>query len=160
MLAKVLLLLRSLHLADIVQQVIERPELFEEGGGEALADARHARDVVNRVAGQRQEVDDLVGPDAPFLLELGGVHEFILSQVEDPDLVADQLASILVGRDDENVISAFLGAPGEGRDHVVGLHAGLHDQTGTRNPSNSRRITGICGTRSTGISLRVALYSA
>ncbi len=33
-------------------------------------------------------------------------------------------------------------------------------QHGTRKPSNTRRITGICGTRSTGISLRFALYSA
>ncbi len=87
----------------------------------------YARDVVDGVAGQGQEVDDLVGADAPFLLKLNGVHEFVFAQVENPDVVADQLASVFVGGDDEHVASAFLGSPGKGRDDVVGLHAGLDD---------------------------------
>ena len=33
-------------------------------------------------------------------------------------------------------------------------------RTGTRKPSKTRRITGIWGTRSSGIAARLALYSA
>ena len=123
-LAKTLLFLGPLHLVDIGQKIVERAELLEKRGREALADPGHAGDVVDGVAGQRQEIDDLVGADAPFLLKLDGVHELVLAQVEDADLVADQLAGVLVGGDDEDVESAFLGSAGKGRDDVVGLHPG------------------------------------
>ena len=52
---------------------------------------------------KRQEIDDLVGADAPFFFELGGVDDLVLAQIQDADLVADQLAGVFVGRDDEDV---------------------------------------------------------
>ena len=92
----------------------------------AGADARDARDVVDRVAGQGQEVDDLVGPDAPVLLQGRGVHLLLVAEVEQPDMIADQLAGVLVGRDDEDVQPPLVAAAGQGGDHVVGLHLGHH----------------------------------
>ncbi len=74
-----------------------------------------------------QVIDDLVGADAPILLEARGVHHLVLADVVDADLVADQLAGVLVGGDDEDVQAALLAAAGEGGDHVVGLHERLHE---------------------------------
>ena len=96
-LAQALLLLGALDLVDIRQQVVERAELLEERGGEPFADPGDPGDVVDRVAGQRQEVDDLVGPDAPFLLEGRRVDDRVLAEVEDPDVVGEELAGVLVG---------------------------------------------------------------
>ena len=142
------------------EQVVERAEFLEERAGEARADAGHARDVVDGVAGQRQEVDDLVGADAPILsgarrrpspCSCGGCRS---------GLVADQLAGVLVGGDDEDVEPALLAAAGQGRDHVVGLHPGLHEDRHAKaleDPANHRESGGP-GRRASPCGF--ALYSA
>ena len=129
--AQALLLLRPLDPFDLVQEPVERAELLDQGRGVHLADQRDARDVVHGVAGQGEEVDDLVRADSPILLEGRGVHLLLRPQIEQADLIADQLARVLVGRDDEDVQPSLLGPTGQGRDHVVGLHP-LLDQD--RNP--------------------------
>ena len=120
-------------LLDVRQQVIERAELLEERRGESLADPGDAGDVVDRVPRQGQEVHDLVGADAPVLLEGRGVDDGVLAQVEDPDVVGEELAGVLVGRADDDVEPALLAAPGQGGDDVVGLHSRL-DQDGNLEP--------------------------
>ena len=81
----------------------------------------------------------------------------MLAEVEDPDVVVEELAGVLVGGADEDVEPALVAAAGEGGDDVVGLDPLRAIRTGTRNPSKTRRITGICGTRSSGIAARWAL---
>ena len=132
-LAQALLLLGPLDLLDVRQQVVERAELLEEGRRESRADAGDARDVVDGVAGEGEEVDDLVGADAPVLLERRRVDHRVLAQVEDPDVVGSELPRVLVGRADEDVEPALFAAPGQGGDDVVGLHSRL-DQDGDLEP--------------------------
>ena len=68
-------------------------------------DARHAGDVVHRVADERLEVDDLVRAHAPVRLDPGRVEQlaFGLAQVQDLDLLRDELAAVLVGGAEEDV---------------------------------------------------------
>ena len=56
-----------LDLAGARQQRLEVAVLVDELGRGLDADARHARHVVGRIAGQRLDVDDLVGRDAELL---------------------------------------------------------------------------------------------
>ena len=71
-----------------------------------LADAGHALDVVDRVAHERQHVDDLVGPHAELFEHAGGVvPRAFVARVVDGDAVADELEEILVARDDGDVES-------------------------------------------------------
>jgi len=62
---QVLLALGAGDLVDVREQVVEGRELLEQLGGGLEADAGDARDVVGGVAGQGQEVDDLVGAHPP-----------------------------------------------------------------------------------------------
>ena len=126
MLAEALLLLRPFHLFDVLQQAVEGPELFEERGREPLADPRHPGHVIDRVACQGQEVNDLVGANAPFLQQCRRVDHGILAQVENPHMIGEELPCVLVGRADGNVHPALLAAAGKGGDDVVGLHPRHH----------------------------------
>ena len=159
MLAEGLLLLGALYPAGVCEQVVERAELAEEGAGEALADTGHARDVIDGVAGQGQEIDDLVGADSPFLLEPRGVHDLVLAEVE------MRICSLINWRASLSAVTMKTSRPRSwprrARVAITSSASIMGSmKTGTRKPSNRRRMTGIWGTRSSGISLRVALYSA
>ncbi len=62
--------LRLLDLVRAGQQGLEVAELVDQLGRGLDADAGHARHVVDRVAGQRLDVDHLLGPDAELLHHL------------------------------------------------------------------------------------------
>ena len=69
-----------------------------------LADARHALDVVDAVAHERQHVDDLIGPHAELLDDAGRVEPgALVARVVDADAVADELEEVLVAGDDRDV---------------------------------------------------------
>ena len=127
--AQVLLLLGARDLADVGEQVVEGAELLQQFRRRLDPDAGDARHVVDRVAGQRQQVHHLFGGDPPVGLQPVDVEDFVLAQVEDADAVGQELPGVLVGGADEDVEVALGPAPGEGRDHVVGLEARL-DQDG------------------------------
>ena len=55
-------------LAGVRQQLFERAVLRDQIAGALLADARHAFDVVDRVAHQREDVDHLLRRHAELLL--------------------------------------------------------------------------------------------
>ena len=66
-------LLAALGLLDLAgarQQRVEVAVLVDQLGRRLDADARHARHVVDRIAGQRLHVDDLVGRHAELLHHL------------------------------------------------------------------------------------------
>ena len=86
-----------LDLGGVRQQVVERSVGGDQLARALLADAGHALDVVDRVAHQRQDVDDLLRRDAELLLHaLRVVPGAFVARVEDADAVADQLKEILV----------------------------------------------------------------
>src|SRR5206468_1407968 len=69
-----------------------------------VADARHAFDVVDGVAHQRQHIDHLVRRDAQLLFDRGGVvPRAFVARVEYPDAVVHQLKEVLVERDEDRV---------------------------------------------------------
>ena len=82
-----------------------------------------ARDVVDRIAYERQIVGDLLGRHAELLLDAGAIELRVVHRVDERDVAVDELSEILVtGRDDRR------GAGGrrlsrERADDVVGLDA-------------------------------------
>ena len=106
-------------------------------------DAGDAGDVVDAVAHERQDVDDLAGRDAEELAHAGLVQEDLPARVEDADARRDELQHVLVRRDDDDV-EARRGRPGRERsDHVVGLVAGHledGDPVGVENAADLREL--------------------
>ena len=62
--------LRLLDLARAGEQRVEIAEFADELGRGLDADARRSRDVVGRIAGERLDVDHLVGADAEIFDDL------------------------------------------------------------------------------------------
>ena len=93
------------------------------------ADARHARHVVDAVAGQRLHVDHLVRARrriSPTPRSRPMRLFFMVSSMRDAGL--DQLHQVLVGGDDRHLGAGLDRLPRIGRDEVVGLEAVLLDR--------------------------------
>ncbi len=118
-----------LDLAGAGKQRVEVAELFEKLRGGLLADARHARHVVDGIAHHRLQVDHLFGRHAPFLDDFGNADLTVLHRVVHRDCLADELHQILVGGDDGRVGARLAGLPRIGGDDVVGLET-LHLDAG------------------------------
>ena len=112
-----------LDLAGAVQQRLEVAVLVDELGRGLHADAGHARHVVGRIAGQRLDVDDLVGRDAELLHHRLGPELGLLDRVHQLDARPDELHQVLVGGHDGAGGAGLDGEAGVGRDQVVGLVA-------------------------------------
>jgi hypothetical protein len=98
--------------------------LLDELDGAFVADAGRAGDVVDGVAAEGHDVDDLLGWDAEDFDDFGGVEdEVVFLGVEDADVLGDELHHVLVAGDDEDFVALFGGLAGEGADDVVGLEA-------------------------------------
>ncbi len=119
--------LRLFDLAGPRQQRIEVAILLDQLGRSLDADARHARHVVNRVAGERLHVDDLVRRHTELLDHFVAAYRFVLHRVQHDDTRLDQLHQVLVGRDDGDVATTRDRVAGVGRDQIVGLEAILLD---------------------------------
>ena len=105
-------------------QVVERSVLADQLFRAFLADARHALDVVDGVAHQRHDVDDLVGPDAELFHDAGRVvPRAVVSGIEHADAVAHELEEVLVHRDDGDVEAIGDGRFDQRADHIVGFVA-------------------------------------
>ncbi len=122
---------------------LERAELAQQDGSLLLADASRARDAVGRVAAQRDEVDDLVGPHAVALDDAGRVDPGELgdaaSGLKDRDAVADELVGVAIRSGDEGGATAGLLGDGRRREEVVGLEARLPSRRRCR---STRRAPG------------------
>ena len=103
----------------------------DQAAGSLGADTEDTGDVVDRIAHQRENIADLFGRDAEFLLDLLDIDARILHRVEHVDpravLLADKLHKILVGRDDRDVPPLPLRFACVGGDHVVRLDIGFLD---------------------------------
>ena len=134
--------LAALGLLDLARPGEQRLEVavFENELRRSLqADAGRAGHIVGRVAGERLDIDNLVGahsleifddfldPDAPLL---PGARDPGLARgrIVHRHLRADELHQVLVGRDDQHVGARFARLAGVGRDQVVGLEAILLDR--------------------------------
>ncbi|MCY1284699.1 hypothetical protein D9M70_336140 [compost metagenome] len=119
------------QLGDLVEAGVEHVEAAADAGQQAqrgfLADPGDAGDVVDLVAHQRQVVDDQLGADAELGAHALDVVDAAGHGVDQGDVRADQLGHVLVAGGDHHVAALRGGLPGQGADHVVGLHA-LHAQ--------------------------------
>ena len=151
--------LAALRLLDQVaggQQAFEIA-IFENKLGAGLeADAGDARNIVDRIAGQRLDIDHLVRGNAEFLDDLGFADLAVLHGVEERDAVADELHQVLVRGHDPDLGAGGTGKAGIGGDEIVGLEALLLD-AGTANALTAWRMIPNWGTRSEGGSGRWAL---
>ena len=146
-------LLAALGLLDLAgarQQRIEIAVFVDQLGRRLDADARHARHVVGRIAGQRLHVDDLVGRHAELLDHLVAADRLGLHGVEHDDAGAHQLHQVLVGRDDGHV------AAGVDRMSWHRWRSGRRPRSrsssmqATLKAFTASRMSGNCGTSSSG----------
>ncbi len=101
-------------------------EFLHQLRGGFQTNSRHAGNVVDGVARQRQQVDDLIGANPPIRFEGGRIEHFLFAKVENADMIIQKLAGVFVGGANINVEVAFLGAAGERGDDVVGFKALKH----------------------------------
>ena len=125
--AEVLTPLRAGDVVGMRKEMVERVVGLEQLRGNLGADAGHPRHIVDRIAHERQKIDDLIGPDAPVSQQFLGAEVGIRSQIQQPHMVAEQLPRVFVGRGDDAVAARRDGAHGEGGQQVVGLEAGLFE---------------------------------
>ena len=102
-------------------------------------DAAHAGNIVGGIAGQRLDLDHLVGADAKPLHHFGAGDTFVLHGVEQFDFaVHHQLHQVLVGGDNRHPGAGLAPQPCISGDQVVGLIA-FHFDTG--DAESARRVT-------------------
>ena len=116
-------------LAGTLQQGFQVAEFADQLGRGLDADARHARNIVDAVAGQGLDVHNLLGADAEFLEHLLGADRAILHRVEHVDPVSHQLHQVLVRGHHRDPPAGLMRQPRIGRDDVVGLES-VHLDTG------------------------------
>jgi hypothetical protein len=105
-------------------EVLERAVLDDQLARALFADPRYAFDVVDRIAHQREHVDDLLGRHAEFLAHARRVvPRAFVARVEDADAVAHQLEEILVHGDDGDIKPCGRGLHRQRANHIVGLVA-------------------------------------
>ena len=112
------------HLGGMGEQLFERAVARDELARALLADAGHPLDVVDRVAHQREHVDDLRRQYPELLFHaLGVVPRAFVPGVVDRDAVVHQLKEVLVAGDDRHLEAGRHGLRRQRADHVVGLVA-------------------------------------
>ena len=87
-----------LNLFSARQQCVQIAIFINQLGRRLYANARHARHIVNAVAGQRLHINDFVRANTEFFHHTGGVDKLIFHRVDHVDLVAHKLHQILVRR--------------------------------------------------------------
>ena len=155
--AEVLLALGARDLVDVGQQVVEVAELLEQLGARLQADAGDARDVVRRrrrsAPGGRRPAPGAT-PQSAF--SAVGVEDLLLAEVEIRTWSSSSWRASLSAV--QMKTSSPRSSPRRARVAITSSASTPGCiRTGTRNPSKTRRMTGICGTRSSGIAARCAL---
>ncbi|MCY1350547.1 hypothetical protein D9M69_367830 [compost metagenome] len=116
------------HLAQAgIEHVEATADALQQAEGGLFADAGHAGYVVDLVPHQRQVVDDEFRTDTEFLLHAIHVQRATGHGVDQRNVPVDQLRHVLVAGGDHHRTTTRRALPGQGADHVVGLHA-LHAQ--------------------------------
>ena len=107
-----------------VQRAIQR-QPFHRGLRTHFVDAR---DVVHRVADQREVVDDLRGPDPEFLVHTLFIERFAGHGVHQPHHRIDELGDVLVASGNNGLHAQRFGLLRQRADDIVGFHAIDHQQ--------------------------------
>ena len=107
---------------------VEAAVLREPLGGCLRADLRHAGHVVDGVAGQREEVEHLVGAHAELGDDSGFVERLVAHRVDERDAGTHQLREVLVRRRHDAVDALRRRLRRQRPDHVVGLDSVDHQQ--------------------------------
>jgi hypothetical protein len=155
---------RAQVLADLAADLLgvgddggERAVLGQPLGGGLRADLVDAGHVVDAVADQGQEIDDLVGTHAELRQHAVGVEPLAAHGVHQRHLLVDQLRQVLVAGGDDGAHAVRLRLARQRADHVVGLDA-LDLQHRPAERGRTSWIGAICAARSGGIGGRCALY--
>ena len=112
---------------QMVVDVLQAAELLHERQGGLLADARHAGNVVRRIAHQALHVDELGRGDAVFCLDGGGVHGdgFLVGGQQHRGGVVHQLQAVPVAGGEQRGTALGLAGGGQSAENVIGLPARL-----------------------------------
>ena len=102
---------------------VERAVFGKPLGGGLRANPADPRNVVDRIAYQRQVVDDPVGRNAKLGEHAGHVEPLVAHRVDQRDTVVDQLRQVLVARRHDHIETGLRRHCGKGADCVVGLDA-------------------------------------
>ncbi len=103
-----------------VERGFDRAELLQNVYGAFFTDARRARNIVHRIAGKCQVIDDEFGLDTHEILYLDGiVDDVVLGRVQHPDTIGDQLHHVLIAGHDDDVEALLHCASCNGADDVV-----------------------------------------
>ena len=154
--AQGLLFLGAFDLSGVFEQVIERVELAQEAAGEARTDSGHAGNVIHRVAGKGQEIDDLIGADAPFFAEAAASMTLFLRMLKiricSPINWRASLSAVTIRT------SRPRSAPRRARVAITSSASTMGSvKTGTRKPSKTRLMTGNLRDKVVGHFLAVGL---
>ncbi len=109
--------------AGVGEERFQRPGMADERRRRLLADPADARDVVDRVAHEPDDVDPALGLDAVALLHLGDAGALVEHRVEERDARSDKLLEILVAGHDHDLAARRGEARRERADDVVRLDA-------------------------------------
>src|SRR5581483_6961778 len=114
-----LLALRRFQLVEILVDAVERTVFGDQRLRTFLADARNARDVVDRVAPDGHDIDDLLWRKSErFFHSLRVVEQFAACVVE-ADAISDELKKVFVRCGDDHVVTAIARGAGDRADQVV-----------------------------------------
>ena len=115
------------HFLGPCHDLIKAAELIQPLGRGFRAHLGNARDVIDAIPGEGQQVDDLLRIHPKLFPHPGLIQRGISHGVHQRHLGGDQLGKILVGGgNDHGAVGSGLG--GEGTDHVVRLDLGDHDE--------------------------------
>jgi len=117
------------HAADVTgggDDAVERVVLRQPLDRRLRSNLGDARNVVDRVADQRQVVDDALGWHAELGKHAGGVERFVAHRVDQRHAFVDELRQILVAGRDHDVDALCSGLSRQRADHIVGLDAVDH----------------------------------
>jgi hypothetical protein len=108
-------------LGVVFHDAFERAVLLDPARRGFRPDLVDSRDVVDRIPGEREIVDDSLGRDAELRFDALRIERLVRHRVDERHALVDELREILVaGRD--HAAPAFARSLGcERRDHVVGL---------------------------------------
>ncbi|MNZ48003.1 hypothetical protein D3C78_657360 [compost metagenome] len=95
----------------------------QQTGSGLRTDTWNTRNVVGRIAHERQIIDDLLRSDAEFLLHALHVHAATGHGVDQGNVTIDQLRHILVARGDDYRTIRRRTAASQSANHVIGLDA-------------------------------------
>ncbi len=109
------------HLVEVVVDLLERGEGLHQRRRRLRADAGHALDVVDRIAGQREIVGIALRGDAEMRLDLAVAQADVVGVVPVDVAFADQLCHVLVTRDHRGAQALAAEARVQRADDVVGL---------------------------------------